>query len=295
MNRISIVTICFNNLDDLKTTIAHVDSQSLPPIEHIIIDGSTKPDIKNYLASEDLPAYRTWISEPDKGISDAWNKGILKATGDIIHLQNSGDYYFDDNILKLVTETFTQQPAIQWLHGKYAQFKGEAWVISGAPFESEKLYRGFRTTGHQSMFVRKEMYKRHGLFDLQYSICSDFDFLVRISEEPFAFVDHPLIVFTPGGVSNTMIDKTTQQMVDIYTKYKGFSLKNRLWLRVRVPLIHYITETALGGFLFRLKNKSNTTHKAEVLESVKQAVEEMKLIKEGKLKGRKAEDLFDEL
>src|ERR1035437_7179337 len=134
MNRISIVTICFNNLEDLKTTIAHIDSQSIKPYEHIIIDGSSKPDIKEYLSSIKHPPYRTWISERDQGISDAWNKGILRATGDIIHLQNSGDYYFDDTILKLVTDTFEKHPEIQWLHGKYAQYKGGTWVYSGLPF-----------------------------------------------------------------------------------------------------------------------------------------------------------------
>jgi glycosyltransferase involved in cell wall biosynthesis len=256
MNRISIVTICFNNLEDLKTTISHLDKQTLIPYEHIIIDGSTNSEIKEYLLSVSHPDYRTWISEPDKGISDAWNKGIKRCTGDIIHLHNSGDYYYDNTILKLVTETFEIQPKIKWLHGKYAQYKGGAWVYSGKPFEQDKLYRGFRTTGHPTMFVRKELYDKHGLFDTDIKISSDFDFLMRIANEPFAFIDYPLVVFTPGGASNILIRKSTKEMVKIYTKYKGFSIKNRLWLRVRVPLINYITETALGAILFRFKNKS---------------------------------------
>jgi glycosyltransferase involved in cell wall biosynthesis len=264
MNHISIVTICFNNLEDLKTTIAHIDKQLLKPFEHIIIDGSSKPAIKDYLLSISHPIYRTWISEPDKGIADAWNKGILKATGDIIHLQNSGDYYFDENILRLVADTFEKQPDIKWLHGKYAQYKGGTWLYTGQPFDKEKLYRGFRTTGHPTMFVRRQMYDKHGLFDINLAICADFDFLMRISKEDFTFIDRPLVVFTPGGASNILIKKSTKEMVDIYTKYKGFSIKNRLWLQVRVPLIHYFTETSLGGFLFRMKNKSKR-HEGELM------------------------------
>jgi glycosyltransferase involved in cell wall biosynthesis len=256
MNRISIVTICFNNLEDLKATMAHVESQSLQPYEHIIIDGSNKQDINDYLTSIPHPAYRTWISERDKGISDAWNKGIRRATGDIVHLQNSGDYYFDETILQRVTDTFIEHPTIQWAHGKYAQYKGGTWVYTGQPFDRDKLYRGFRTTGHPTMFVKKAMYDKYGLFNIDISICADFDFLMRLSDEPFVFIDHTLVVFTPGGVSNVHIKKGTQELVEVYTKYKGFSLKNWLWMRVRVPLVHYVTETAVGGLLFRLKNKS---------------------------------------
>ena len=256
MNRISIITICFNNPEDLKITIRHIDTQSLLPYEHIIIDGSTKPDIKDYLGATVHPAYRTWISERDKGISDAWNKGILLSTGDIIHLQNSGDYYFDNSILQRVTDTFQDNPEIQWTHGKYAQYKGDTWIITGQPFERNKLYRGFRTTGHPTMFVRREMYDKHGLFDLTLPICSDFDFLMRVSVEPFAFIDYPIIVFTPGGQSNVLIRKGTQETVRVYTRYRGFSLKNWFWLRVRVPMLHYFTETTLGSMLFRMKNKS---------------------------------------
>ena len=76
MNRISIITICFNNLDDLKATCASVDGQTVHPYEHIIIDGSTKSDIKEFLENNPQPSYRKWLCERDKGISDAFNKGI---------------------------------------------------------------------------------------------------------------------------------------------------------------------------------------------------------------------------
>jgi len=259
MNRITIITICFNNLEELKTTMAHIDAQSLKPFEHIIIDGSIKADIKNYLSSIPHPPYRTWISERDKGISDAWNKGILRATGDIIHLQNSGDYYYDNSILEKVTHAFENNPGIQWLHGKYLQYKGGTWVVTGNPFEKDKLYKGFRTTGHPTMFVRREMYDKHGLFDLNLVICSDYDFLNRVAEEPFVFMDEPLVVFTPGGQSNVLIKKSMREVVQIYTKYHGYSLKNRFWMKFRVPLLHYFSETALGGLLFRLKNRKKSS------------------------------------
>ena len=94
--KLSIVTICFNNLQDLITTCKSVDDQHLKPFEHIIINGSTNSEIKNWYESSNHPSYRIIINELDGGISDAFNKGISKATGDVIHLLNSGDIYFDE-------------------------------------------------------------------------------------------------------------------------------------------------------------------------------------------------------
>ena len=81
MNRISVITICFNNLEDVISTCQSVDIQVEKPFEHLIIDGSTSPAIKNYLETNTQPAYRRWISEKDDGISDAFNKGVLNASG----------------------------------------------------------------------------------------------------------------------------------------------------------------------------------------------------------------------
>ncbi len=260
MNRISIVTICFNNLEDLKVTLRHIDAQALKPFEHIIIDGSTKPDIKDYLSATTHPPYRAWISEPDKGISDAWNKGIKRAKGEIIHIQNSGDYYYNEHTLQQVSDIFGAHPEITWLHGKYIQYKGGTWVVTGDKFEKSKLYKGFRTIGHPTMFVGKELYEMHGMFDINLKICADYDFLNRIADEPFYFVDAPLVYFTPGGESNVQIKKSMKEAMLVYARYHGYSLKNKFWLGIRVPMLHYFSETALGSMLFRWKNRGKSVN-----------------------------------
>ena len=79
MNGLSIITICFNNLKDLKKTCASVESQSQLPDEHWIINGSTNTEIENWLLHTNQPNFRKWINERDKGISDAFNKGIQKS------------------------------------------------------------------------------------------------------------------------------------------------------------------------------------------------------------------------
>jgi glycosyltransferase involved in cell wall biosynthesis len=254
-NTISIVTIAFNNLEELKTTIAHIDAQSVKPLEHLIINGSNKEDIKRWLSSSHQPSYRKWISEPDEGISDAFNKGISMSRGDIIHLQNSGDYYFNEQVLRSVAAAFAANSEAQWLHGEYMQYRGGRWVIAGKPFDPRLLYRGMRTTGHPTMFVRREMYEKHGKFSNERRIAMDYDFLVRIAYEPFIFLSEPLVVFTPGGVSNRRFDASLEEVRQIYESRYGFSLKARLW-SVRTLLLHKLTETGPGKRLYAMLKKT---------------------------------------
>jgi len=163
MNRISIVTICFNNPEELKQTCSSIDEQDMCPFEHWIIDGSTKTDIKQWLENTVQPSYRKWISERDHGIADAFNKGVLNSTGDVIYILNSGDRIYDETVLGRVTEVFERDRTVMWCHGKLNMVRGGLWVIVGKPFDKTKLYRGMRGVFHPTMYVRKEVYERRGL------------------------------------------------------------------------------------------------------------------------------------
>ena len=251
--RISIITICFNNLEELKDTISAVDAQQEKPFEHIIIDGSSNNEIKGYLENNPQPAYRSWLCERDNGISDAFNKGIMRSKGDVIHLQNSGDYYYDNEALKVVKHEFETMPNIKWLHGKYVQYRGGVWVVSGKPFDPKKLYRGMRTIGHPAMFVKKELYDKYGLFDINKKIAMDYDFLVRIADEPFSFINRPLIKFLPGGVSDKKMKDGLREARESYFKYKGFNSKMIIW-QWRIALLHEFTKSGIGKMLFKWKN-----------------------------------------
>lgn len=265
---LSIVTICFNNLEELKTTIESVDEQKLSPFEHIIIDGSTNKDIQEYLKSSQLPAYRQWISEPDEGISDAFNKGIQKATGDIIHILNSGDLYYDEHTTQKVLNTFESDTSIKWTHGQYVQEMGGNWIVTGKQFNPNELYRGMHKVGHPTMFVKKELYDQHGLFDISLKYAMDYDFLVRISQEKFKYIPEPLIIFTPGGLSNQQRIKAFNEIGAIYQRYFKPSFKFYYW-RYRMLLFYKLVDTRLGSKLIALKNRKklakgfNQTHQKQ--------------------------------
>ena len=260
MNRISIITICFNNLEELKQTCLSADMQEVAPYEHIIIDGSTKGDIKEYLTGRPQHAYRSWICERDEGISDAFNKGIIKSTGDIILLLNSGDTLYDATVLAKVTAVFEKDPSIQWCHGKQNLLRGGLWVLIGTPFDKSRLYQGMRKTFHQTMYIRKELYDKYGLYDKEVKMAMDYDFLCRIANEKFAFIDYPLCNFDPGGISNTRYLDAMNEIYKQYRKYYGFSLKQKLW-GMRLAILHQLLKNRFGRFLFHLKVKMGIENK----------------------------------
>ena len=250
--KISIITICYNNPGELKLTCNSVDGQTLLPFEHWIIDGSSNPDIKNHLETVPQPAYRKWICEKDNGIADAFNKGVKLATGEIINMLNSADYYFDEHTLQTVTDAFESHPEISWLHGKYRLQRGGLWVIIGKPFEKEKLYRGMRSLSHQSMFVKKALHEKYGLYDTSLRNAMDYDFVCRISAEPVFFVEKPLVVFAPGGTTYTNYLKATAEGKKVYEKYFGSSFKLTLW-ETRLKILHYLLNSPAGPLLYKLK------------------------------------------
>jgi glycosyltransferase involved in cell wall biosynthesis len=251
---ISIVTICFNNLDDLKRTCTSVDGQQEKPFEHYIIDGSTQHDIKHWLENTPQPYYRRWINERDKGIADAFNKGVRLSSGSIIYLLNSGDTLYDETVLSRVKDIFRQNEGLMWCHGKLKLMRGGEWVIVGKPFEKEKLYRGMRSVFHPTMHIKREVYERRGVYDVNVKIAMDYDFLCRLADEPFAFVDYPLAVFDPTGVSSSKYLEGVRESFRCYQKYFGFSFKQKVWY-VRLAFLHKLLQSGLGKWLYRLKVK----------------------------------------
>ena len=251
MNRISIASICFNNLSELQETIRSVDMQQELPWEHWIIDGSTETDIKNWLETHPQPAYRKWVNERDKGIADAFNKGVKKAGGDIIYLLNSGDTLFDSSVIGRVKKVF-EDPSVMWCNGKLKTKRGGQWVVLGKPFNKERLYRGMSGVYHPTMFLRRELYQKHGLYDEKIKMAMDYDMLCRIADERSAFIDHTIAVFDATGITSTRYLDAMEESFACYRKYYGKSVKQKLW-GLRLKLSHNLMNTGAGKFLYKMK------------------------------------------
>ncbi|MGZ8558865.1 MAG: glycosyltransferase [Chitinophagaceae bacterium] len=252
MKRITVISICFDNSDDVISTCKSVDMQEQKPFEHLIIDGSRGPAIKNYLENHTQPAYRRWICEKDDGISDAFNKGVLNAEGEIVVMLNSGDTFYDNLAIGTAATAFEKDNNLQWLHSKYELHRGDTWIIIGKPFAKSKMYRGMRSICHQTMFVKKTLHDKYGLYDTRLKIAMDYDFLLRIVNEKFIFIETPLVKFAPAGSSSTNYLLSLIEIKASYEKYYGKSMLLQLW-QIRLKLLHYLLRTKLGKLLFKVK------------------------------------------
>jgi glycosyltransferase involved in cell wall biosynthesis len=253
-NAITVITICFNNLQDVITTCQSVDMQELPPFEHYIIDGSSSAEIKTHLENHPQPAYRKWLCEPDNGIYDAINKGIKHASGNIVVMLNSGDSFYDAKAIANASAAFDNDAALQWLHSKYKLLRGNQWVIIGKPFEKNKLYRGMRSICHQTMFVKKQLHDKYGLYSTTEKIAADYDFLCRIAVEKFIFLETPLINFAPSGISSSGYFLALAETKKVYERNFGKSILLNLW-QIRLKALFYLLHSPIGNFLYKIKTR----------------------------------------
>jgi|GEM_PF-215840 len=200
--RVSIITPTFNSAEFVADNIKSVLGQTYKNIEHVFIDGGSRDKTLSIIREMD-PAAKV-LSEPDKGISDAFNKGLRLATGDIIAVLNSDDYYADDRVIEKVVGYFRQED-IKLLYGKMRMINrenGELVFVYGKPFDMGKMLRGF-IIPHQAVFVRKEVHEEVGDFSLDYKIAMDYDFFMRaVRVYKPRFVDEEFAVFRLGGLSS---------------------------------------------------------------------------------------------
>lgn len=254
MNGISVITICFNNLADLQKTCKSVDAQIVTPDEHWIINGSTKSDIADWLLNTPQPSFRKWLNEPDKGIADAFNKGIHRATQPITHLLNSGDIYASDDVLESVVSFFKANPDTCWISGNIELTRGGEKVVVGKPFERSKLYRGMRSVSHPTWFVKREVYGRVGGFKSDYKIAMDYDLMCRLANEPYQYLNKTIAIFDDTGVSSSQYLRSLEENKKVYESYFGSSFKLTLW-QLRLRLLHYLLQSGFGQWLFRIKKR----------------------------------------
>lgn len=220
--KISIVTATYNSLKSLPTALESIQKQTYKNIEWIIVDGQSTDGTLDYIRkNENL--IEQWISEPDKGIYDALNKGIAMATGDIIGLLHSDDLYYDEETLKKIADVF-ENHEVDGVYGdlEYVSKDQVDKVIrfwKSKPFQPELLNQGWMVA-HPSMFLKKEVYSNYGDFDLSYKISADYDFILRIFKETelkFQYIPEVITKMRVGGASNrslqNIIKKSKEDLI----------------------------------------------------------------------------------
>lgn len=202
--KVSIITCSLNSGEFMEETILNVRRQTYQNSEYVIIDGGSTDSTLDVIKKCEERIDR-WISEPDRGISDAFNKGIRESTGDIIGFMNSQDYYYTNDVVEKVVTTFEQNPGVSIVYGKtcYVPINSSEIVgVMGRPFTPEGLARS-NIMPHQSLFVRREVFDQVGLFKLEYKYVMDYEFLLRATKRyrPM-FIDEVFAIMRLGGVSD---------------------------------------------------------------------------------------------
>jgi glycosyltransferase involved in cell wall biosynthesis len=209
--KITIVTVAYNSENTIANTISSVASQKHKNIEHLIIDGqSTDKTLKIVEAYQHSKL--VFRSEPDEGIYDAMNKGVKCASGDIIGILNSDDFYVNSNVLNEVVEAFESDDSLEVVIGdvdfvKFSNLRNPIRMYRSSGFKLWMFRFGFMPP-HPAIFIRKKAYKRVGFYSLNYKIAADFDFLLRlmlIDGARYKLTSKHWVRMINGGVSTSGI------------------------------------------------------------------------------------------
>jgi len=235
----SIITITFNSLEFLEDAIQSVLSQDEADFEYIIIDGGSTDgtlDVIRRYASGDSRI--RWISEPDHGISDAFNKGIALARGDIIGILNSDDTYLPGALLS-VAEAYRLNPDFDVFHGDILRVQqGGATLFRLAPADVNTCIWREMPLNHPATFVTRRIYGMVGRFDLAIRIAMDYDMILRIYKSGglFHYIARPLAAMRYGGASDTQNRNGLKEVRAIAIREGIPPLKAWLWFGYKVAI-----------------------------------------------------------
>lgn len=206
-SKVSIITVCYNSEKTIEDTIKSVINQSYPNIEYIVIDGVSN-DNTLAIISKYKDKITKIVSEKDKGIYDAINKGIRLATGDIIANLNSDDFYIDNNVIADVVATFENEKTDTLYADLYYVDAVDTNKIVRY-WKSKQYKEGLFLKGwmppHPTFFVKKEVYQKYGLFDLQFKSAADYEIMLRFIHRfktSIAYLPRVIVKMRVGGVSN---------------------------------------------------------------------------------------------
>ncbi len=239
--KVSIITVCLNSASTIEGTIRSVINQTYPHIEYIIIDGGsadgTAEIVKKYHNN-----IACWVSEKDKGIFDAMNKGIKLATGDIIGILNADDIYADEKVIEDVTKTILGKQ-VDTCYGDLVYVAKEnldkvvrCWKSS--EFHTQAFKRLWLPP-HPTFFVKRDVYAHCGSFDLDFPIAADYELMVRILYKyhvATTYIPRVLVKMRTGGNSNKSMVNLVKGNIECYKAWGNNGLNANPLILILKPL-----------------------------------------------------------
>jgi glycosyltransferase involved in cell wall biosynthesis len=209
--KVSIITVCFNSAVTIRDTIESVLMQTYPNIEYIVVDGGSRDETMTIVGAY-ADRIATIVSEPDKGIYDAMNKGVRAATGDIVGILNSDDFYESKEAIATVVGAFKVSPTADVAFGDIVfvapdNLSHVVRYYGAGHFRPWKLRFGWMPP-HPATFIRKTAYEAVGEYSLVYKIAADYEMFVRlllVKKLPWTRIDAVLVRMRDGGVSTSSL------------------------------------------------------------------------------------------
>jgi len=206
--KVTVITVCYNSVETLAATLRSVASQSWPNVEHIVVDGASV-DGTQAVINKYRSGIAAVISEPDRGIYDAMNKGLRLARGDIICFLNADDVYATDSVLETVVHEM-QDGRLDALLGDvgYVRNASASKVVRryrSDRFSPEKLAWGWMPA-HPGLFLDRKVVTKVGEFKIDYRIAGDFEFIIRAfvgQSLRYRYLPEILVYMCIGGASNS--------------------------------------------------------------------------------------------
>lgn len=251
--KISVITATYNSGATIEDTLRSVLNQTYGNIEHIVIDGNST-DATMDIVRKYADLYRRrglelkWISEPDKGIYDAMNKGISLACGDIVGLLNSDDFFTVPTVIEKVASVFSEKKGeIDAVYGDIHYVNPDKLdksvrYYSSKGFTRERMRMGFMPA-HPSFYCRRGIYKEYGLFDTSFKIAADFEQLLRliyIHRIKISYIPMDFVTMRTGGASSSGFSSHRR----IYAEHRRAYKKNGVNSNFFLESIRYVYKIA---------------------------------------------------
>lgn len=243
--KISIITTTYNSDATLKDTIESVLKQTYQNIEYIIIDGASKDNTTSIIKEYELQfgGRLKWISEHDKGLYDAMNKGIYMATGDVIGILNSDDFFTSNHIIQKIATTFINNKELDAIYGDIHFVHPDNLQKCVRYYSSKVFKRGLMRLGfipaHPSFYIRRECFDKYGLYKTDYKIAADFEFLLRVIYKQkirTKYLPMDMVTMRTGGASTSGIKSYVGIMKEHLRAFK----ENEIYTNVGLLSLRYI-------------------------------------------------------
>jgi glycosyltransferase involved in cell wall biosynthesis len=207
--KISIITITYNSEKTVEDTILSVLEQDFPDIEYIIVDGNSTDNTINII-NRYTTRIDKFISEKDKGLYDALNKGIQLATGDVIGMLHSDDLYSNKSVISKVAQTFAVNPETEAIYADlvFVDRNDTSKVLrtwQAGAYKNDAFKNGWMPP-HPTFFVKRTTYEKHGTFNTGLKLSADYELMLRLIHKnniKISYLPETIVMMRMGGISNT--------------------------------------------------------------------------------------------